>query len=209
MALIMTGRTLTTAISFTILMASNLVFAQVPAGTSYDAGKHPNPIVTWVSEKDFKKTSFLEAAEKVGLEIMGLSRDQGERTSVELAVPSSARQRIRLVNQEFEVTFYPVMRQTYMLKSGKTLQLYTFRFPRALTSADVLNQAAFGRPPRGTVPRFGSLPLPDRIDIRDAPGLYFDDEKRRTIYWFELGAGYSVTTDADKEELFQVLDDLL
>jgi len=113
------------------------------------------------------------------------------------------------VNEQFEVTFYPVMRQNYKLKSGKSFQLYTFRFPRALTSADVLNQAAFGRPPRGTVPRFGSLPLPDRIEIRDAPGLYFDEGKRRTIYWFELGASYSVTTEADKDELFRVLEDLL
>jgi hypothetical protein len=192
-----------------ILMATGLVFAQVPAGVPFESGKHPNPIVTWVSEKDFKTASFLEAAERVGLEVMGLSRDQAQRTSVEIAIPANARQRLRMVNEQFEVTFYPVMRQNYTLKSGKSFQLYTFRFPRALTSADVLNQAAFGRPPRGTVPRFGSLPLPDRIEIRGVPGLYFDEDKRRTVYWFELGAGYSVTTEADKDELFEVLDDLL
>jgi len=190
-------------------MATSLVFAQVPAGVPFESGKHPNPVITWVSEKDFKTASFLDAAERVGLEVMGLSRDQAQRTSVEIAIPANARQRLRMVNEQFEVTFYPVMRQNYTLKSGKSFQLYTFRFPRALTTANVLNEAAFGRPPRGTVPRFGTLPLPDRIEIRDAPGLYFDEGKRRTIYWFELGAGYSVTTEADKDELFEVLDDLL
>ena len=203
-----TRRSLTISIP-ALLAATALVLAQVPAGAPFDAGKHPNPIVTWVNEKDFKKASFLEAAEKVGVEVMSLSKDAGERTSVEVAMPSSARQKLRYVGEEFEVTFYPVMRQVYKLKSGKAFQLYTFRYPRALTSADVLNMAAFQRPPRGTDPRFGSLTVPDRIEIRDAPGLYFDEGKRRTAYWFELGAGYTVTTDADRDELFKVLDDLL
>ena len=101
------------------------------------------------------------------------------------------------------------MRQTYRLKSGKGFVLYTFRFPRAVTSADVLNQVAFGTPPRGTLPRFGNLTLPDRVQIRETPGLYFETGELRTVYWFEVGAGYSATTTADKEELFRVLDDLL
>lgn len=183
--------------------------AQVPAGVPYDPAKHPNPIVTWVNSKDFKKVPFKEAADLVGVELMSLSREEGERESVEAASPSPARQKIRIVGQEFEVTFYPVMRQNYKLKSGKSFVLYTFRFPRALTSADLLNQAAFGKPPRGTTPRFGSLEVPDRLEIRGVPGLYFDDGKQRTVYWFEMGAGYSVTTDASKDELFRVLEDLL
>jgi hypothetical protein len=203
-----TGRILTTSIP-TALIVTTLLFAQVPAGVPYEPKKHPNPIVTWVNEKDFQKSSFLEAADKAGVELMSLSRDEGARTTVEIAVPSTARQKLRIVDEQFEVTFYPVVRQNYTLKSGKMLQLYTFRFPRALTTADVLNRAAFGRPPRGATPRFGPLTVPDRIDIRDVPGLYFDDGKIRTVYWFELGAGYSITTDASKDELLKVLDDLL
>jgi hypothetical protein len=192
-----------------LLAFSTLAVAQVPAGVPYDAKKHPNPIVTWVNEKDFQKSSFLEAAEKAGVELMSLSKEEGERTAVQIAVPATSRVKLRLVQDEFEVTFYPVVRQNYKLKSGKMLQLYTFRFPRALTTADVLNRAAFQKPPRGVLPRFGELTLPERMDIRDVPGLYFDDGKLRTIYWFELNAGYSITTDADKDELFKVLDDLL
>jgi|SRR5688572_1246193 len=185
------------------------LFAQVPAGVPFEPKKHPNPIVTWVEQKDFKKTPFREAAEKVGVELMSLSRDVGERTAVELATPPSRGQRIRNYGEEYEATFYPVMRQTYKLKSGNGFLLYTFRFPRAMTTAEFLNTTAFGRPPSGITPRFGSLPVPERIDIRGVPGLYFDHGRTRTIYWFELGAGYSVTTDASKDELFKVLDDLL
>jgi hypothetical protein len=192
-----------------ILMLGAVAFAQVPAGVPYDPRKHANPIVTWVEQKDFQKVSFVEASEKVGVELMSLSRDEGERTSVELATPGTARQKIRSYGEEYEVTFYPVMRQTYKLKSGSTFLLYTFRFPRALTTADFLNLTAFGKPPRGVTPRFGAAALPDQIEIRGVPGLYFDDGKHRTIYWFELGAGYTVTTDASKEELFKVLEDLL
>jgi hypothetical protein len=192
-----------------LLLTVSAALAQVPAGVPYDPKKHPNPIVTWVEQKDFSKVPFVEAAEKVGVELMSLSRDEGERTSVEIATPSSAKQKIKSYGDEYEATFYPVMRQTYKLKSGNTFLLYTFRFPRALTTADFLNMTAFGRPPSGIKPRFGSSELPDRIDIRGAPGLYFDDGRQRTIYWFELGAGYSVTTNASKEELFRVLEDLL
>jgi hypothetical protein len=209
MAATMTTRLSTTVIAGLLISASAAVYAQVPAGVPFDPGKHPNPIVTWVNEKDFRKVPFVEAAQIVGVELMSLSRDEGERTSVEIATPSTGRQKIRVLGEEYEATFYPVMRQTYKLKSNSTFVLYTFRFPRALTTAEFLNDSAFRRPPRGSIPRFGSLPVPDRIDIRGGPGLYFDEGNRRTIYWFELGAGYSVSTDAGKDELFRVLEDLL
>ena len=185
------------------------VLAQVPAGIPFNPEKHPNPIVTWVQEKDFKTATFAEAVSAVGVDTMSLSRDEGQRESVELASPSPARQRVRMAGENVDVTFYPVMRQNYRLKSGHTFVFYTFRFPRALTSADVLNQAAFGRPLRGFPPRFGSLPVPDRIEIRGSPGLYFEGSQNRTVYWFELGAAHSVTTDASKDEMFEALDDLL
>jgi hypothetical protein len=188
---------------------TSTLLAQVPAGVPFNPSKHPNPIVTWVEEKNFKPATFSAAAAAVGVDTMSLSQDQGRRESVELASPSPARQKIRMVGEDVEVTFYPVMRQNYKLKSGHSFVLYSFRFPRALTSADVLNMAAFGRPARGNTPRFGLLPVPDRVEIRGNPGLYFDNSKQRTVYWFELGAAHSATTDASKDELYEVLDDLL
>jgi hypothetical protein len=204
----MTSRIRITARVLLCGIASTLL-AQVPAGIPFNPSKHPNPIVTWVEEKNFKTAAFSEAVAAVGVDTMSLSKDQGQRESVELASPSPARQRIRLAGEEVDVTFYPVMRQNYKLKSGHSFVLYTFRFPRALTSADVLNQAAFGRPIRGATPRFGSLRVPDRIEVRGNPGLYFEDPKQRSVYWFELGAAHSATTDASKDEFFDVLEDLL
>ena len=186
------------------------LLAQVPAGVSYDEDKHPNPVVTWVQAKDFKPATYTAAVAAVGVETMSLSQDAGRRESVELASPSPARQKIRIYGDEIEVTFYPVMRQNFKLKSGRTFVLYTFRFPRAVTSAEHLNIAAFGRPPRGATPRFGSLPIPDRIEIRGNPGLYFEYNKtERAMYWFELGAGHTATSDATRDEFFDALDDLL
>ena len=192
-----------------LMLSASTLFAQVPAGVPFQQGKHPNPIITWVELKKFVKVPFAEAAQKVGVELMSLSREVGERTAVELATPSSSKQKIRNYGEEYQATFYPVMRQTYKLKTGKTFHLYTFRFPTALTTAEFLNTTAFAKPPYGVTPRFGSSPLPEKMDIRGWPGLYFDHRTSRTLYWFELGAGYSVTTDASKEELFKVLDDLL
>ncbi|HET9220657.1 MAG TPA: hypothetical protein VFR18_27000 [Terriglobia bacterium] len=192
-----------------VLVGATAARAQVPAGVPYDARKHPNPIITWVEQKDFVNVPYAEAAARVGVELMSLSKEHAERTMVEVATPPNGPQKIRNYGEEYEATFYPVMRQTYKLKSGNTFLLYTFRFPRALTSADFLNITAFGRPPRGVTPRFGPSVIPDRIDIRGVPGLYFDNGRQRTIYWYELEAGHSVTTNATKEELFEVLKDLL
>ena len=194
---------------FSTMLLAPVLLAQVPAGAPYEPSKHPNPIVTWVQEKDFKPATFADAAEAVGVDLMSLSQEEGQRESVELAMPPQGRQKLRYGRDEFEVTFYPVMRQNYRLKSGHTFVLYSFRYPRAVTTADVLNQAAFGRPQRGTTPRFGSLTVPDRVDVRQQPGLFFDDGKLRHVYWFERDGGHSASTEADKDELFEVLDDLL
>src|SRR5262245_33767351 len=101
------------------LLGASIAYAQVPAGVPYDPKKHPNPIITWVEQKDFQKVAFVEASTKVGVELMSLSRDEGERTSVELATPPTARQKIRSYGEEYEATFYPVMRQTYKLKRSE------------------------------------------------------------------------------------------
>ena len=202
--------TLAALVALVIIRAAPTTVAQVPAGVPYDVKKHPNPIVTWVNEKDFRPTTFADAADKVGVELMSLSKEQGERISVEIAVPPSTRQqKVRIIGAEYEVTFYPVMRQTYKLKSGNTFILYTFRFPRALTTGDFLNRTAFGPWPRGETPRFGPLRLPERMEIRGRPGLYFDNNTRRFAYWFELGSGFSVTSNAPMNEFFEVIGDLL
>ena len=197
-------------VSFVVLcLAASAALAQVPAGVPYDPAVHPDPIVTWVRKQDFKVTTFAEAEKLAGVEMMGLSQDEGRRESIEIASPSQSVRRVRILEKEIEVTFYAVVRQTYRLKTNHTFVMSSFRYPRALTSAEALNDAAFMKPRRAGDARFGTLPLPAQMDIRGGPGLFFDNGKERTIYWFELGAGHTVTTDAPKDVLFQVLEDLL
>jgi hypothetical protein len=195
------------AIILTVALSAS---AQVPAGVPFDPKIHPNPIVTWVRNEDFKTTPFADAIRQAGIEIMSLSQNEGKRDSLQLAIPAQGGpQRVRIMGQDVEVTFFPVVRQNYTLKDGKRFVMYSFRFPRALTSADVLNGAAFNKPRRPGDARFGTVTLPEQLEIRGVPGLIFDDGKERTIYWFEMGAGHSVTTDATQDELFRVLEDLL
>ena len=125
---------------------SATLLAQVPAGVPYNPSKRPNAIVTWVNEKDFKATTFSAAVAAIGLETMTLSQDEGKRESVEVAAPSTGRQKIRIAGYDVEVTFYPVMRQNYKLKSGHTFVLYTFRFPRC--GGEERGLAPCGRAPR-------------------------------------------------------------
>src|SRR5436190_9480128 len=104
----MTARMRITRIALLCGIASTLL-AQVPAGVPFNPDRHPNPIVTWVDEKNFKMTTFSTAVAAVGVDTMSLSQDRGRRDSVELASPSPARQKLRMVGEEVEVTFYPVM----------------------------------------------------------------------------------------------------
>jgi hypothetical protein len=193
-----------------MLVTALAASAQVPAGVPFDPRIHPNPIVTWVREQDFKTTPFAEAIKQAGIEILSLSQDEGKRDSLQLASPpQSGPQRIRILGQNTEVTFFPVIRQNYTLKDGKRFVMYSFRFPRALTSAQALNEAAFSKPRRPADARFGTAALPEQLSIRGVPGLMFNDGKELTIYWFEMGAGHSVTTNTTPEKLFRVLEDLL
>src|SRR5580765_3778728 len=108
-------------------------FAQVPPGVSYEPGKHPNPIVTYVKTKDFRPTTYADAKKLSGFDPLGLSEKEGERQSIEIAEPKPANQKIELPNDEFpliKVEYFPVVRQSYLLKTGITLVLDAFRFPK-------------------------------------------------------------------------------
>src|SRR5688572_1670095 len=69
-----------------LLLAAVGASAQVPAGAPFDPKIHPNPIVTWVRDQDFKTTPFAEAVKQAGIEIMSLSQDEGKRDSLQLAM---------------------------------------------------------------------------------------------------------------------------
>ena len=163
------------------------VYAQVPAGVPFEPGKASE------SDRDLGRTEglqegpFREAAEKVGVELMSLSRDEGERTRWNWPPPSTGRQRIRNYGEEYEATFYPVMRQTYKLKSGNT---FPALYLQISSSSD--HRGISESPPRSDVLRAASRRGLDRClfpsgsTSAEFPGCTSMTEDRRTIYWFEL-----------------------
>ena len=51
----------------------------------FDVSKHPNPIITFVETKDFKPVSSEQVKKESGIDMLGLSQDQGKLQSIEIA----------------------------------------------------------------------------------------------------------------------------
>jgi hypothetical protein len=189
-------------------------FAQTPPpGAPFDASKHPNPIVTFVETKAFKSVASDQARKETGIELLGLSQEEGKRESLEIADGRFAKN-MSILSIRTDVTFYPVVRQTFKLTEGAELVLHSFRFPKVALPQDftriVLNEAALERKKKPTEMRFGGA-KPETLEIRGAPGLLFEDENegRITVYWQEDGVGHTATAKLSRRELFQIVDDLL
>ena len=82
--------------------------------------------------------------------------------SIEIADPKPAVQKVVLPNDEFpliKVEYFPVVRQTYILKSGIALVLDAFKFPKVPIPMNdltgILNNAAFRPGDKFWKPRFG------------------------------------------------------
>src|SRR5438093_13787231 len=96
-------------------------FGQVPPGYPYDSARHPNPILTYVTNQDFKASTFSEAQKLAGLELLGVSREEGRQESIEVAPLPSTNHKVKLLRQTVDVVFYPVVRQTFTLNGGGRL----------------------------------------------------------------------------------------
>jgi len=191
-------------------------FGQVPPGPAYNPGKHPNPVVTYIQTKDFKKATYSEAKKAVGFDPLGLSEKEGDRQSMEVALPNPATQRVTLPDEEFpfiKVEYYPVVRQTYLLKSGNVLVLDAFKFPRVPIPLNdmtgVLNDAAFWPGNKYWKPRFGPATVPERVSVRGLAALLFDDNKEFVLFWREGTECYVIKTKASRTDLFRIAADLL
>jgi len=194
------------------LFSSTLTFAQTPPpGAPFDASKHPNPIVTFVETKDFKPVAAEQIRKQTDIELLGLSQDQGKRESVEIADGRFVKN-MSILNIRTDVTFYPVVRQNFKLTGGGELLLYSFRFPKVALPKDftriVLNEAAIERKKKPGEMRFGGA-KPEMLDVRGTRGLLFEDNGKVTVYWQESGVGHTATSSLSRDELFQVIEDLL
>jgi hypothetical protein len=196
---------------FTVLLSTVALAQTPPPGAPYDASKHPNPIVTFVEEKDFKPVTYDEAKKTAGIELLGLAQDEAKQQSVELADGRFVKN-MQILNFRTDVTFYAVVRQRFKLSSGSDLVLYSFRFPKVALPPQyarlVLNEAAIEKRKKPSEMRFGGNP-PEELEIRGARGLLWQKDGQTTVYWQEEGVGHVVTGSQPQEQLFQVIDDLL
>jgi hypothetical protein len=191
-------------------------FSQVPPGVPYNPGKHPNPIETFIKSRDFKPTTYAEAKKVSGFDPLGLSEKTGERQSIEIAEPKPASQKVVLPNDEFpliKVEYFPVVRQTYVLKTGIALVLDAFKFPKVPIPMNdltgILNNAAFRPGDKFWKPRFGPSTVPERVNVRGVAALLFDDNQEFVLFWREGTECYVLKTKASRADLFRIAADLL
>ena len=201
-------------IGFTALAAAP-VAAQVPAGPPYRAGIHPNPIVTFVTDDAFLPTTYGDARETAGIDLMGLSSEEGVRESVSIA--GGFVDEIEILGRSTDVLFHPVVRQTFRLIDDEILVLYSFRDPRPTEIpsdelAAILDLHAFATEEDPDEARFGDGPRPERLAFRGSPGLVFDETESSgglTLFWREGRAAHVAAGRVSRERLFRVLRDLL
>src|SRR5438132_1914029 len=182
-----------------------------PPGVPYDASKHPNPIITFVEEKDFRPASYEEAKKAAGIELLGLGQDEAKQQSIELADGKFIKS-MQILNFRTDATFYAVVRQKYKLSNGSDFVLYSFRFPKVALPPQyarmVLDEAAVQKKKKPSEMRFGGS-APEELDIRGAKGLLWEKDGQTTVYWQEGGIGHVVTGSQKQEQLFDVIEDLL
>jgi hypothetical protein len=205
----------TASFVFAVLLSMSALAQTPPPGAPYDASRHPNPIVTFVEEKDFKPVSYDAAKKSAGIELLGLPQDEAKQQSIEFADGRFVKN-MQMLNFRTDVTFYPVVRQKYKLSSGPVagsdLVLYSFRFPKVALPPEyarmVLNEAAIEKRKKPSEMRFGGNP-PEEFEIRGARGLLWEKDGQTTVYWQEDGIGHVVMGSQPQEELFGVIEDFL
>jgi hypothetical protein len=193
-------------------MAATASFAQTPPpGPPFDATKHPNPIVTFVENKDFLAITSDKVSEAADIDLLGLSQSEGKRESIEIADGRYVRN-MNILSIRTEVTFYPVVRQRFKLVDGPAFVLHSFRFPKVLLPKDfarfVLHEAATERKKKPGEMRFGGAG-PEELEVRGIPGLLFEKDGELTVYWVEEGVAHTATASLPRRELFRVIEDLL
>jgi len=202
-----------TATFLVVTCVSSTLFAQTPPpGAPFDSGKHPNPIITFVEAKDFRSGSPEQAKKDAGIDLLGLSQDEGKRDSLEIADGRFVKN-MQILGIRTDVTFYPVVRQKFTLTGGGNLVLSSFRFPKVVGLPEnftriVLNEAAIEKKKKPKEMRFGGM-KPEVFDIRGAGALLFQNGNETTVYWQEQGIGHTATSSLPEKKLFEIIENLL
>ena len=206
-------RMLSTARLLVFALLPTAAIAQTPPpGNPYDPARYPNPIITFIEDKDFKSGDYAQVQKDAGIDILGLSQSEGKRDALSMAPGRFVKSMTILGNIKSDVTFYPVVRQTFKLTDGGDLLLHSFKFPRVSLPQDfrraILNEAAVEKKKKPSEMRFGGM-APEVLEIRGTDALLFEKDGKITIYWEEAGVGHTATSMLGRRDLFRVIEDLL
>ncbi len=194
-----------------VLCMSVAAAAQVPVGDPFDAKKHPNPILTYVELDDFKQTTYDGARARAKIELMGLSQDEGQRESLEIAQGDA--RKVKILGKKTETLFYPVVRQTFSLTDGESFVLYSFKDPRPDVPSEyrvsMLNEHAFAEEKKEKDRRFGASSSPEKMEIRGSPALLFDNGGELVLFWQGRRVAHVAVASIDRETLFRLVENLL
>jgi Domain of unknown function (DUF4367) len=182
-----------------------------PPGPPFDPSKHANPIITFVESKDFKPIVSDQVKKEAGIDLIGISKAEGQRELLQIADGRFAKN-MSILSIRTDVTYYPVVLQKFKLTSGSEVVLYSFRFPKVALPPDftrlVLNEAAIEKKKRPSEMRLGGM-KPETFEIRGTRALLFENEGQTTVYWQEEGVAYTATSSLPQKELFAVIESLL
>ena len=194
-----------------MVFGTTLGLAQVPAGPPYDPEVHPNPIVTFSINTDFMPTSFADALDAAGIELLGLSSAEGSRQDT--AITPGSVSKVKILGRDVETLFYPVVRQRFELTDGSALTLYSFRNPKpdipSQYLASVLNEHAFRPEDKPEESRFGGSSRPEQLEFLGSLALLFDNDGELTLFWQNEVASHVADARIDPDRLFRLLEDLL
>ncbi len=196
-----------------VTLAAAVASAQIPPpGAPFDPSRHPNAIITFVENKDFRAVSPEAAKKDAVIDLLGLSQPRGKRESVAIADGKYVKN-MAILSIRSDVTFYPVVRQKFKITDGSDLVLHSFKFPRISGlprdfAQFVLHEAATEKKKKPSEMRFGGA-APEQLEIRGIPGLLFEKDGEITIYWVEEGVAHTATSSLPRRELFSVVEDLL
>jgi len=194
------------------MFLSSAAFAQVPPGDPYDASKHVNPIITFVQAKDFKPSNYQDAEKAAEITLLGLSKDTGTLTGIDLA--DAGIRSVRQGRSSVKISYYAVVRQTFKLEAGGELVLYSFKAPKEPPGSNMTEAPrggfVLGRDPRNEKDkRLGPGPAPEELAIRGKRALLFENGDMLTVAWQEEGIIHTATSALPRRAFFRVLDDLL
>src|SRR5262245_47426272 len=99
------NRMLRTARLLLITLLPTAAMAQVPPpGNPCDPVRIPNPIITFVEDKDFTDADYAQVQKDAGIEILGLSQSEGNRASLAIAPGRFVRSMTIIGNVRSDVT---------------------------------------------------------------------------------------------------------